>query len=61
MNVGKCNRCKKTVYEMEAARYGPPGHEQVAIVLIGLRSARVRFVSKGGAVLVVVSFIQRFR
>ena len=29
MNCGKCNRCNKTVYEKEAARYGPPGKEEV--------------------------------
>lgn len=27
--MGKCNRCNKTVYEKEAARYGPPGKEEV--------------------------------
>lgn len=29
-SMGKCSRCNKTVYQLEAVRYGPPGKEQVA-------------------------------
>lgn len=29
MNIGKCYRCTKTVYQMEGFKIGPPGKELV--------------------------------
>lgn len=29
-SMGKCSRCNKTVYQLEAVRYGPPGKELVS-------------------------------